>query len=153
MRVTVRPGEPEDLDEILAIQGACAELSQWSPGALAEALTGEGGCRLLAADLGGRLAGFLLWRPVAGDETEILNLAVAESARRKGVAASLMQRLIALRPGEYFLEVRASNTAAQSLYEKLGFFRDGLRRAYYHRPVEDAVLMRRGEILRKDESG
>ena len=40
------------------------------------------------------------------------------------------------------LEVRASNTAAQSLYAAHGFTRIGLRRRYYQVPQEDAVVMR-----------
>jgi ribosomal-protein-alanine N-acetyltransferase len=41
----------------------------------------------------------------------------------------------------YYLEVRDSNFGAQALYEKLGFRRVGLRKNYYHNPVEDAVVM------------
>ena len=39
------------------------------------------------------------------------------------------------------LEVRASNTAAQSLYSKYGFTQVGVRRGYYTDNREDAVLM------------
>ena len=39
------------------------------------------------------------------------------------------------------LEVRASNAAALSLYEKNGFYRVGIRRGYYTAPKEDAVLL------------
>ena len=40
------------------------------------------------------------------------------------------------------LEVRASNRAAQSLYDYLGFREYGIRSGYYVNPNEDAVLMR-----------
>jgi ribosomal-protein-alanine N-acetyltransferase len=40
-----------------------------------------------------------------------------------------------------FLELRAGNTVAQSLYEKAGFVPVGKRRNYYSDPVEDAVTM------------
>lgn len=119
---------------------------------MAAALAGSGGYEFLVAEAEARLAGFLLWRPLTDAETEILSLAVAESFRRRGLAEALARRLFALRRGEYFLEVRASNAAALGLYEKLGFERQGRRRAYYHRPVEDAVLMRKSEILQKDEA-
>ena len=39
------------------------------------------------------------------------------------------------------LEVRDSNTAAQSLYEKLGFVRVGRRKGYYSDNNEDAIIM------------
>ena len=40
-----------------------------------------------------------------------------------------------------FLEVRPSNLAARSLYEKIGFTMLGLRRGYYRNPSEDAIVM------------
>jgi ribosomal-protein-alanine N-acetyltransferase len=45
-----------------------------------------------------------------------------------------------------FLEVRESNSAARTLYEKAGFEATGLRKSYYANPVEDAVLYRRSQI-------
>ena len=42
-----------------------------------------------------------------------------------------------------FLEVRASNTSAQALYQKFGFEVIGKRQRYYHEPVEDAIIMKR----------
>jgi ribosomal-protein-alanine N-acetyltransferase len=42
-----------------------------------------------------------------------------------------------------YLEVRASNEAAQALYEQYGFKAVGRRRNYYDRPREDAVVMRK----------
>ena len=40
-----------------------------------------------------------------------------------------------------FLEVRAGNERARNLYKSAGFRETGRRKAYYRRPVEDAVLM------------
>ncbi|AMX01663.1 ribosomal protein S18-alanine N-acetyltransferase [Microbulbifer thermotolerans] len=81
------------------------------------------------------------------DEAEILDIAVAPDWRRRGIAGALLQRLIAGLPRQItrvLLEVRASNVAALSLYRKLGFYEDGVRKNYY--PAEgggreDAVLM------------
>jgi ribosomal-protein-alanine N-acetyltransferase len=39
------------------------------------------------------------------------------------------------------LEVRASNTGARRLYERLGFAVTGTRRNYYTNPVEDAQIL------------
>ncbi|MBL9073871.1 MAG: GNAT family N-acetyltransferase [Tabrizicola sp.] len=94
-------------------------------------------------------AGFLLGRAVAG-EAELLTLAVAPEARRRGLARKLVSRFLyqaRLRGAEAaFLEVSAENAAAIALYESAGFSRSGLRRNYY-RTAEgqriDALVMTR----------
>ncbi|MBB3062343.1 ribosomal protein S18-alanine N-acetyltransferase [Microbulbifer rhizosphaerae] len=81
------------------------------------------------------------------DAAEILDIAVAPRWRRRGVAGALLRQLLAQLPPEIervLLEVRASNRAARSLYRKLGFREDGLRKNYYPADGgarEDAVLM------------
>ena len=94
-------------------------------------------------------AEFLLGRAVAG-EAELLTLAVAPEARRRGLARKLVSRFLyqaRLRGAEAaFLEVSAENAAAIALYESAGFSRSGLRRNYY-RTAEgqriDALVMTR----------
>ena len=93
--------------------------------------------------------GFALLQ-VAGDEAEVLTLAVRPSARRRGLARDLMTRASARAAGQgatrLFLEVAEDNHAARALYWKCGFEPAGLRRAYYARggarPV-DALVLRR----------
>lgn len=79
-------------------------------------------------------AGFLLGRAVAG-EAELLTLAVAPEARRRGLGRKLVARFLyqaQLRGAERaFLEVRADNAAAIALYESAGFAPAGRRRGYY----------------------
>ena len=51
-----------------------------------------------------------------------------------------------------FLEVRESNRAARALYASRGFTEIGRRQAYYRRPVEDALVLRRVlEVTEGDE--
>ena len=74
----------------------------------------------------------------------VMNIAVDDQLRRKGVASALLDRLFELadRPAEqYTLEVRTSNDAAIRLYESFGFRAAGRRRAYYHDNREDALIM------------
>jgi len=77
----------------------------------------------------------------------INNVAVEPRRRRRGVAGALLEA--ALDHGRLggarraFLEVRASNRAAQSLYRRFGFQAAGVRKRYYDHPFEDAVIMRR----------
>jgi ribosomal-protein-alanine N-acetyltransferase len=78
--------------------------------------------------------GFVLAR-IAGDEAEILTLAVMPVARGKGLGRALLQAAInqaqALGAVTMFLEVGVDNPAALALYSGLGFTRVGARKAYY----------------------
>lgn len=90
------------------------------------------------------LVGFLVARHAAA-EWELENIVVAAAARNRGLGKRLLEALLArLREtGEsVFLEVRASNLAARTLYERAGFRQTGCRESYYTDPPEDAVLYR-----------
>lgn len=93
-------------------------------------------------------AGVLICRTAAG-EAEILTVGVAPWARRRGIAKALMTAAIGVArqmgAGEMFLEVDVDNLGAVTLYERLGFVRAGLRKAYYDRGAAgraDALVMR-----------
>lgn len=79
------------------------------------------------------------------DEGQITNVAVHKDYRRRGVAKALIERLILDATEGHravlLLEVRASNVAAQSLYELYGFNGMGTRKNYYVQPKEDAIIM------------
>lgn len=94
-------------------------------------------------------AGFLLGRAVAG-EAELLTLAVAPEARRRGLARKLVSRFLyqaRLRGAERaVLEVAVDNAPAIALYESVGFSPAGLRRGYYRAPDgqrTDALVLAR----------
>jgi ribosomal-protein-alanine N-acetyltransferase len=81
------------------------------------------------------------------DESEIANIAVAPHARRRGVGALLLDRILRA-AAEFgaktvFLEVRESNASARKLYEARQFAVAGRRAKYYRQPDEDALIMRR----------
>lgn len=82
---------------------------------------------------------------IMADEAHITNIAMRELYRRRGVGELLLISIIdqatELNSRFITLEVRASNTAAQSLYHKYGFTQVGLRRGYYTDNGESAVLM------------
>jgi [ribosomal protein S18]-alanine N-acetyltransferase len=92
---------------------------------------------------------FLVGRAVAG-EAELLTLAVAPQARRRGLGTKLVTRFIyqaRLRgAAQAFLEVAATNTTAIALYTATGFTQTGRRRGYYTAPgmpATDAIIMAR----------
>jgi [ribosomal protein S18]-alanine N-acetyltransferase len=88
--------------------------------------------------------GFVLAR-VAADQAEILMLAVAPQARRAGLGrrlvAAAMTAAAERGAGAMFLEVSAGNVPAMRVYQRAGFVRGGLRRAYYP-DGSDALVLR-----------
>lgn len=140
----IRRLEPQDVAAILQIQASSREAAQWAPSAYGNILaTGEEGW---VASWNGELRGFLVARARAG-EMEILNLAVAVDARRKGLGSALLREALAwgARSGvtRVFLEVRASNSSARRLYEAARFVPSGIRSKYYQDPVENALVFTR----------
>lgn len=89
----------------------------------------------------------------AGGESDIMNVAVAPSFRRRGIARELMLAMectLRERNTEAIsLEVRESNLPAIRLYESLGFCRVGLRPNYYFKPKENALIYRK-EMCHED---
>jgi ribosomal-protein-alanine acetyltransferase len=87
-----------------------------------------------------------LLAPRGAIEGDIQTIAVAPAARRSGLGRTLMLALIgeARKRGarEVFLEVRADNPGAQTLYRQLGFDEIGVRPRYYQPDGVDAVVMR-----------
>jgi ribosomal-protein-alanine N-acetyltransferase len=79
------------------------------------------------------------------DEAHIVTIAVRESHRGRGIGELLLIAAIELAAIDdrevVTLEVRASNQAAQALYEKYGFKKVGVRHRYYSDNQEDAVIM------------
>ena len=85
--------------------------------------------------------GFLAIQQLVG-ELEITNIAVQKAHQGEGWGSQLLAHLDHV-DFPIFLEVRASNTSAQALYQKFGFEVIGKRQRYYHEPVEDAIIMKR----------
>lgn len=90
------------------------------------------------------IVGYIVARETAG-ELHINNFAVRSEYRRRGIGASLLDRVLQearqRKANAAFLEVRSANLAAQALYEKSGFKAIARRANYYSDPREDAVVM------------
>ena len=106
-----------------------------------QALTQENAVTLVA-EADGEIAGFITGIFLF-DNADIYSVATAEKHRKKGIGGKLLQAFFDTLPSEVEavgLEVRESNSAAISLYEKHGFERVGLRKNFYEQPRENAVL-------------
>ena len=79
------------------------------------------------------------------DELHIATFATHVDHRRKGIGSLLLREALAEASKDgarrAFLEVRASNLAAQGMYERFGFKVSGRRPQYYRDNSEDAILM------------
>lgn len=167
-RYLLRPMTYDDIPAVMAIERS-SFTSAWPQGAYEKELENRLARYLVAVRLGGpeperrgvrRHLGRLLPRAhsrrsddivgFAGvwlmvDEAHIVTLAVRPDARRQGVGELLVLGALELAyahgMARVTLEVRASNEAAQKLYERCGFRRAGVRLRYYTDNNEDAVVM------------
>jgi len=116
----------------------------WSPSMFATELAKPSSLCFGAHLEDGGLVGYLIVSRYV-DAWHVMNIAVAEAYRRRGIAGALLERLFAVTADEaqrgYTLEVRVSNTGAIRLYERLGFTARGIRRGYYTDNREDALIM------------
>ncbi len=117
----------------------------WSEASLLAAFADPQTIARVVRGAAGVAHGFVVARRAA-DEVEVLLVAVAEHARRRGAGSALVVAALAdaARAGAVaaHLEVRASNAAAIALYTRLGFIAVGRRPRYYD-ATEDAVRMSR----------
>lgn len=139
---TIRAATPADLAAIAAAERA-SFADPWSEQGIGELLESPQVTALVATDDGNQgLVGYLIARVIV-DEAEILSVAVLPPSRGLGAGGRLLDQalsaLVARGAQAVFLEVRESNVAARSLYERRGFRAVGLRPAYYRSPPEDAV--------------
>jgi ribosomal-protein-alanine N-acetyltransferase len=140
-----------DLLEVVEIEEQ-AGLSRWGWAAYYAELQGHNRDLMLVARakeskaprVSHRLAGYVVAR-IGANELHINNVAVRERYRRQGIGLTLLARILeeGRRRGveAAFLELRAGNTAALSLYEKCGFSVTARRKGYYSEPIEDALVM------------
>ena len=155
---TIVPATAESLPHILKIEEACFS-APWTRKMLEAELNGNPFAHfLLAQQQGGQrgqvsqefIVGYLCYW-IVFEEVRLMNLAVIESMRHRGIARSLvtaaLQTGLAQSAHRALLEVRASNQAAQTLYQGFGFRQTAVRPKYYHNPVEDAVLMELDPIV------
>jgi ribosomal-protein-alanine N-acetyltransferase len=141
--VTLRDLRPEDVSAVAAIERSIFS-NPWSEQAFREFLR-SGPTFAQVAVAGAEIAGYALGWCAAG-VAELANLAVAAQWQGRSVGSRLLHWVLETCSGagasEITLEVRASNLAAQRLYERHGFVLVGRRRGYYMRPREDALIYR-----------
>jgi len=145
----LRRAGPDDLDAVMAIERAVFGSDAWSAESMRAELSDRHSYYLVAtpADALEPVEAYAgLRSPHGAPQADIQTIAVSEGARRHGLGRVLMRALLAEARDrgarEVFLEVRADNPPAQSLYGSLGFEPIAVRPAYYQPDGVDAVVMR-----------
>ena len=129
--VRFRPMTLADVPAVVAVERGSYQFP-WSEGVFRDCIRVGYLCRVVEA--AGEAAGYGIMSYGAG-EAHILNVCIREDLRSAGVGRRLMDFLLerarAAQMQDVFLEVRPSNPTAIRLYERLGFSRVGVRKAYY----------------------
>ena len=140
--VELRRLRPGDLESIESIEQR-AYPTPWSRSMFAGEMAKPSGI-CLGAFQGSEMVGYLIVARYV-DAWHVMNVAVDEPYRGRGIARALLERLFEMTMDEadrgYTLEVRVSNDVAIHLYEALGFVASGVRRGYYTDNREDALIM------------
>jgi ribosomal-protein-alanine N-acetyltransferase len=143
MDLVVRQAEIRDIKPMAEMDALCFS-TPWSERSFDKEIRENRLAFYIVAEIGSRLVGYAgLW--CVEDEGHITNVAVHPDFRRRGIGEALISVLLShtIKNGirSHTLEVRASNDAAISLYEKFGFEPAGRRKTYYEDNGEDAIIM------------
>lgn len=144
----------DDLASLLSLERE-SYTHPWTPKHFRDALAGAGAlCFVLrapspAGDGEASIVAYCIAQIVV-DELHVHNLLVRPTERARGVGRRLLRILLEVAAGRgarlALLEVRQSNWPALQLYRSLGFEAVAVRRDYYERPREDAVLLQKADL-------
>lgn len=140
--ITIRKMAPDDIDRVAELEELIFSVP-WSKSSFFDAINSKDDIYLVA-EADGIICGYCgLWGVVG--EGQITNVAVAPEFRRKGVARMMLKELLKRAEAdgikEFTLEVRESNIGAFTLYKQLGFEEVGIRKNFYSKPTENAIIM------------
>ncbi|MBQ8591158.1 MAG: ribosomal protein S18-alanine N-acetyltransferase [Lachnospiraceae bacterium] len=140
--ITVRLMEEKDVETVSVLEQEIFSMP-WSKQAFYDTLQDSKAMYLVALDANA-IVGYCGVYDIAG-EGDVMNVAVAKEHRGKGIAYQMLSELFCLGSKKgikaFTLEVRAGNAPAIHLYEKLGFVTEGIRKNFYEKPIEDALIM------------
>lgn len=143
--ITIVPMEKKHISQVHKIEIE-SFATPWSKKSIEKELkSNEYAYYFVAVDLPGEIvAGYGgLWHII--NEGHITNIAVKPEYRRQGVATMIVEGMCGFADEKQMigvtLEVRITNNAAISLYKKLGFEPEGIRKEYYNDTKEDALIM------------
>ena len=151
MNLSIRKMTLEDIPAVVALDQTSFSLP-WPERSFRYEVAENPAARCWVTEIDQRLAAMLVgWLLV--DEIHIATIATHPDFRRQGIGRRLLahalQRAMDEGAQSSFLEVRASNLAAQELYRQFGYEATGLRKRYYKDNDEDAILMTLSALRRE----
>ena len=140
--VKIRPMKREDVKLVYELSARCFAVP-WTEASLIKELDNHL-AHYYVAELRGNIVGYGGMWMIAG-EGEITNIAVDEEYRGEGIGQAIVNHLMQVGQEKTLcmihLEVRSSNEIAQRLYVGAGFEKITVRKGYYQKPTEDAIVM------------
>ena len=134
--------EKRDLEQVTAIEKDTFSMP-WSKEDFLNSMNNSSHVYVVACE-GDVIYGYCGMWGVVG-EGQINNVAVKKECREKGIGFQLVKFLLeeGYKQGleAFTLEVRESNLSAIHVYEKAGFENVGIRKNFYDKPKENAVIM------------
>lgn len=131
-----------DMPQVLAIEKGSFEFP-WAEEDFFRCLR-QRNCIGMVAESGEELLGFMIYE-LHRNRLHLLNFAVAEESRRRGVGGQMLDKLVnklsSQRRSRIMLEVRETNLAAQLFFRQRGFKAISVLRDFYDDTTEDAYLM------------
>jgi len=146
MNGIIRKVKKSDIDAVYRIEKKQV-FSSWKRNYFEDELSNDLSSFYIIEDfISNEIIGYIIFW-IIDDIAELHSIAIDEKYKRKGYAAELMRYMFdtvkSENVNEIFLEVRVSNKAAVSLYEKLEFIKINSRKNYYKNPVEDAFVFKK----------
>lgn len=142
--MTIRHLEETDLNQVCKIESALFT-DPWSRQGFLDCLRLDYVINLVISE-GGQIAGYGCLYLVL-EEGNIMNIAIDTSFQGRGLGGRLLDALLdagrARGTVTFFLEARRSNTPAVKLYTSRGFRQIAVRKNFYQKPVEDALVMKK----------
>lgn len=140
--VNIRLMKETDLNSVVAIEKEIFSLP-WSEKSFADSLKSENTLYVVTED-DGEIKGYC-GMYLSFNEGNITNVAVSSAYRKQKVAYNMLTYIFGLAKEkgitDAFLEVRETNVPAIKLYETLGFEEAGIRKNFYEKPTENALIM------------
>jgi len=143
--ILIRQLMREDVDEVCELEEEAFSMP-WHKESFIEMIENPDAYYLVAVlTEHNQVVGCCGMRSIVG-EGDISNVVVKKEFRGQGIAKQMMHELLKAGKKEFqiesfTLEVRLSNTPAIHLYEKFGFVSEGIRKNFYDKPTEDAMIM------------